>query len=268
MNEIAINIKEFLKQKKRTTNLILSLYYWLGMILITIVYSIIAAPYIITKNEEKVHKFAIRWARTILKFSKIQIEVYNKEMIYTAGPSIIISNHQSLFDIFIFYSFLDISFRWMAKKSLFSIPIIGPSMKAAGYIPVEREDKKKAMQSMFEAAEQIRNGKSVIIFPEGTRGKIDGKLLPFKKGSFILAKKANVVLQPIVIWGSQYIIPVDRIRKIPRIYPGKVWAMVCNPVYPDEYKNMSVDELSDHIRNILEAHIEILKKKELEELQT
>ncbi|GIX43424.1 MAG: hypothetical protein KatS3mg129_3157 [Leptospiraceae bacterium] len=266
MTQQSLDIKKILKEKKRKSNLFLSLYYWIGVILLTIIYGIRVTPYIIGKKAEETHRIAILWGRAIAKFTGIEIEVYDKEKVYKDGPVIILSNHQSLFDIFILYSFLDISFRWMAKQSLFKLPIVGPAMKAAGYIPVEREDRKKAMQSLFEAADQIKQGKSVIIFPEGTRGKIDGKLLPFKKGSFILSKKANVVLQPIVIWGSQYIIPVERDKFFQRVYPGKVWAIVCDPIFPEQYKNMSVDELSDYIREIMEEKIEFLKQKEEEEL--
>lgn len=258
-----IDTKEILKAKGRKSNFILSLYYWIGIIFLTIIYGIRVTPYILLKKPEQVHQIAFLWGEAIVKFSKIEIEVFDREKIYRNGPVIFVSNHQSLFDIFIFYSFLDVSFRWMAKKSLFKLPIVGPAMKAAEYIPVEREDRKKAMQSLFEAAEQIRSGKSVIIFPEGTRGKIDGNMLPFKKGSFILAKKANVVIQPIAIWGSQYIIPVERDKFFQRIYPGKVWAKVCNPIFPEEYKNLSVDELSEHLRKVLEENIAFLKQKEV-----
>lgn len=258
-----IDTKEILKAKGRKSNFILSLYYWIGIIFLTIIYGIRVTPYILLKKPEQVHQIAFLWGKAIVKFSKIEIEVFDREKIYRNGPVIFVSNHQSLFDILIFYSFLDVSFRWMAKKSLFKLPIVGPAMKAAEYIPVEREDRKKAMQSLFEAAEQIRSGKSVIIFPEGTRGKIDGNMLPFKKGSFILAKKANVVIQPIAIWGSQYIIPVERDKFFQRIYPGKVWAKVCNPIFPEEYKNLSVDELSEHLRKVLEENIAFLKQKEV-----
>ena len=74
-----------------------------------------------------------------------------------------------MFDIGVFYHILDVAvqFRWMAKASLFKIPIVGWAMKAGGYIPVERDDRRKALQSMFNAADQIRQGKSVIIFPGG-----------------------------------------------------------------------------------------------------
>ncbi len=265
--EEKLDSKKILKEKGKTSNIFLSFYYWGTMILLTLFYGIRVTPYILAKNPEEVHRIATLWGRAIVKLTNIEIEVFEKEKIYRGGPLIIISNHQSLFDIFIFYSFLDVSFRWMAKASLFKLPIIGPSMKAAGYIPVVRDDRKQAMQSLFEAADQIQKGKSVIIFPEGTRGKIDGKLLPFKKGSFILAKKAGVVLQPVVIWGSNYIIPVERDKFFQRVYPGKVWAKVCDPIKPEVYEKMSTDELSDYVRNILETNIEFLKQIEEKEVK-
>jgi hypothetical protein len=70
-----------------------------------------------------------------------------------------------------------------------------------------------------------------------------------------------------VLWGSQYIIPVERDKFFQRVYPGKVWAIVSDPIFPDQYKNMNVDELSNFIRKIMEEKIEFLKQKELEELK-
>jgi 1-acyl-sn-glycerol-3-phosphate acyltransferase len=82
-------------------------------------------------------------------------------------------------------------------------------MLRAGYIPLDRSDGRKAIKSLEEAAERIRNGRAIIIFPEGTRS-LDGKLLPFKKGGFLLAKKAGVPIIPVTIKGSRDINPPGR----------------------------------------------------------
>jgi len=89
----------------------------------------------------------------------------------------------------------------LAKEELFHVPLFGFAMRRCGYIPLNRSDRKKALHTMNEAAQRIRDGASVAVFPEGTR-TLDGNLQPFKKGGFVLAFKAGVPIQPIVIHGS------------------------------------------------------------------
>jgi 1-acyl-sn-glycerol-3-phosphate acyltransferase len=106
-------------------------------------------------------------------------------------------------------------FRWVAKKSLFSIPVVGWSMSFAGYIAIDRESATRAYRSMLAAAKKIKAGTSVIIFPEGTRNETDRKLLPFKKGSFTLAVKAGVPVVPVGITGTRDIMPRGSLRISP-----------------------------------------------------
>ncbi|MFN3246325.1 MAG: hypothetical protein ACK42K_06460, partial [Leptonema sp. (in: bacteria)] len=93
MKQDTLDIKQILKEKNRKSNILISLYYWIGMILITILYGIRVTPYILAKKPEDVHKIAIKWGNAILKFTGIEIELYDKEKIYKDGPVIIISNH-------------------------------------------------------------------------------------------------------------------------------------------------------------------------------
>jgi 1-acyl-sn-glycerol-3-phosphate acyltransferase len=105
----------------------------------------------------------------------------------------------------------------VAKKELFDIPVFGPSMRRGGYIPLDRSDGRKALKSVDDAADAIRQGKSVVMFPEGTRTE-DGHLLPFKRGGFILARKASVPVIPVTINGSGGINPANQIR----LYSGDI----------------------------------------------
>jgi 1-acyl-sn-glycerol-3-phosphate acyltransferase len=97
-------------------------------------------------------------------------------------------------------------FRWLAKEELFHIPLLGMAMRRTGYIPVNRSDRRKAIQGMAKAVRRITEGTSVIIFPEGTRSP-DGTLLPFKKGGFIMALQSQVPVVPVAIRGSRDIMP-------------------------------------------------------------
>jgi 1-acyl-sn-glycerol-3-phosphate acyltransferase len=115
-------------------------------------------------------------------------------------------NHQGNFDILALFAGLPVQFRWLAKEELFRIPLFGFAMRRTGYIPVDRSDHKKAIRSMAEAARRIRAGTSVIVFPEGTRS-LDGQLLPFKKGGFVLAIDAAAPIVPVAIHGSHDVMP-------------------------------------------------------------
>ncbi|MHB8056427.1 MAG: lysophospholipid acyltransferase family protein [Desulfuromonadaceae bacterium] len=156
------------------------------------------------------------WARLMLALNLVKVTAVGAEHL-PPGPVIFMSNHQSNFDILALLAAMPRQIHWIAKKELFEIPIFGPSMRRGGYIPLDRGDGRKALQSMDEAAATIHQGKSVVLFPEGTRTQ-DGKLLPFKRGGFILARKAEVPVIPVTINGSGRINPADRIR----LYSGNI----------------------------------------------
>jgi len=214
-----------------------------------------------------VHLLSRFFARTMLFISGVHYEIRDPENILPGGPVIVVSNHQSMFDAIGMYTFLQMPFRWVAKSSLFRIPVFGLALKAAGYIPVERDNPKQAAKSLFEAARDVQKGISVVIFPEGTRSFEDGTMRPFKNGSFLLAKKAKVMLQPVVFWGSHKIIPVDRNNFMQKIYPGKIAITILPPISPDSYRNLSIDEISDFIRKDMEKSLLQMKSADLQEPQ-
>ena len=150
------------------------------------------------------------WARLALALNFVRVTVAGVEHI-PDGPVIFMSNHQSNFDILALLAGMPRRIYWIAKKELFAIPVFGPSMRRGGYIPLDRTDGRKALKSMDNAAAIIRDGKSVVMFPEGTRSK-DCGLLPFKRGGFLLALRAGVPVVPITINGSGRINPAGRIR--------------------------------------------------------
>ncbi|MDD2501921.1 MAG: lysophospholipid acyltransferase family protein, partial [Geobacter sp.] len=140
-----------------------------------------------------------------LGLAGINVSVSGTELL-PDGPIIVMSNHASNFDILTMQGYFPRPLSWIAKKELFSIPVFGWSMRRGGYIALDRGDGRKALKSMDEAAQQIRSGTSVTIFPEGTRTR-DGQLLPFKRGGFLLAVRAGVPVVPVSITGSFAINP-------------------------------------------------------------
>jgi 1-acyl-sn-glycerol-3-phosphate acyltransferase len=152
------------------------------------------------------HSYSRFWARVSLVFAGVRLEIFGREHLPARGPVIYMANHQSNFDILALFAGIPLQFRWLAKQELFRVPLFGLAMRRSGYIPIDRSDRRKAQQGMAEAARRIQEGTSVVIFPEGTRSP-DAALLPFKKGGFILALQAQVPVVPVVIRGSNAIMP-------------------------------------------------------------
>ncbi len=204
-----------------------------------------------SKNPQELsHRIASLWGRCLVKVSGVDISVKGLGNI-PQGPVVFMGNHQSYFDIFVLYAILgERSFSWLAKKELFDIPILGWGMKRAGYIPIDRSNLRKAAMSIKAAAEAVKRGRSVIVFPEGTRG--DGKrLLPFKPGGFDLAIKAGVPLVPFVIKGTSRVMPKGSFR----VFPGHVEVVFLKPIPTEGLKTRDREALVARVREAMEDEL-------------
>jgi 1-acyl-sn-glycerol-3-phosphate acyltransferase len=194
----------------------------------------------------KVHKVANIWGKILLLICNTKVEVIGKENILHSKPQIFMANHQSDFDILIALSYIPGQFRWLVKKELFNIPIFGAAMKSAGYIEIDRHNRERALQSLDEAALRIRDGKSIMTFPEGTRSR-DGEINAFKQGTFYLAIKSGVPIVPISIIGSGQIMP----KRSLRVRPGKVKLIIDKAIDVKDYDIEKRQELIEKVRNII-----------------
>lgn len=190
------------------------------------------------------------WSRWGLRFAGIRVEVDGLEKVPADGPLIFMGNHQGNFDILALSLSVPRRFSWVAKKELFEIPFFGGAMRRAGYIPLDRSDGRRALKSMNEAAAAIRNGCSVVVFPEGTRTK-DGSLLPFKRGGFLLAAKAGVPILPFTINGSMQINPRNRIE----LYPGTLKIRFAKPIMTAA-QDKDQARLMEEVRVVIAAGLE------------
>ncbi|MBI5428347.1 MAG: 1-acyl-sn-glycerol-3-phosphate acyltransferase, partial [Nitrospinae bacterium] len=125
------------------------------------------------------------------------------------------------------------------------------AMRAAGYISVEREDKKKAYQAFMEAIEKIKAGFSVVIFPEGTRSE-DGQVAPFKKGSHLLALRSGTAMSPVTIVGSGKIIK----KGSGAVHPGSIRIVISPPVKPDKSHSRDEADILEQIRITIRNNLE------------
>jgi len=164
------------------------------------------------------------WSRAILWAAGARVTLEGTENLHGDGPFIFTCNHVSLFDIPALVGSLPRHY-FVAKSELFKIPVFGPGIRAVGTIPIERENQKAAFSAYDEAARRIRAGSSVVVFPEGTRGKAY-PIRPFKKGPFVLAVKAGVPIVPCVVHGTIEILP----KKSVLIHPGHIVVRLLEPV--------------------------------------
>ena len=206
---------------------------------------------LISPGENKAHKIANLWAKMLLKLSSIRVNVIGRENVLMNRPQIFMANHQSDFDILIVLAYIPGQFRWIVKKELFKIPIFGKAMKSAGYVEIDRQNHEKAMKSLEEAAQKIREGKSVMTFPEGTRSK-DGIIKPFKQGLFHLAIQASVPIVPISIIGAHEIMP----KRTLKIKPGRITMVIGRPVEVSGYTIETRGELIERVRGIIVRNFE------------
>ncbi len=227
-----------------------TLFFYLTFLPWTLLVLILALP-ISLFGQNAVHNWGILWGRSALTLAGIRLRVKGSELIPQNQPAIYLANHQSNFDIPILYAGLPLQFRWMAKQELFKIPLFGLSMARCGYIPIDRSDRRKSMQSIAAAAKRIQDGASVIIFPEGTRSA-DGHLQEFKKGGFLIAVKAQVPVVPLVIKGSYQI----QAKGERRIKSGQVELEFFPPISTEGLKNADIDELQRRVRQPIAQMLE------------
>lgn len=200
----------------------------------------------ITVGGNAAHNVARVWAKCILALGNIRVTVKGLSNLKSGRSYIYMVNHMSNFDIPVLQAYLPVQFRWLAKAELYKIPIFGYAMKRAGYISIDRSDRKSAIESLNNAAKVIRNGVSVIIFPEGTRSRTNN-VQPFKKGGFFLAVDSGVPIIPIIIHGTEQIMAKNQIS----IKPGNVTLEISKPINSSDYTRNTKDDLMEKVRDII-----------------
>jgi 1-acyl-sn-glycerol-3-phosphate acyltransferase len=203
------------------------------------------------RSGSPMHKIARLWGKSILIVSRVKVCVEGLSNIDRSKSYIYMSNHQSNFDIPVLLGHLRVQFRWLAKMELFKIPIFGHAMRKAGYISIDRNNRESAFESLRVAAHKIKNGVSVMIFPEGTRSR-DGKIRPFKKGGFVVAVDSGIPIVPIVITGTRSIMTKGSLQ----IHPGKVSMIIHPPIQTSEYTRETKTILMEKVRHVIGSGLE------------
>jgi 1-acyl-sn-glycerol-3-phosphate acyltransferase len=189
------------------------------------------------------------WAYTMLAVSFVRTEIINKENIQPGTSYIIISNHQSLYDIIALVTTLGIQYRWFIKKEVLKIPIFGYALYASRNIFIDRANTASAIESINKGIDRLPNGVSVMVFAEGTRSS-DGKISEFKKGGFVTAIRRKIPILPVTINGSRRVLPKGSLA----MRPGKIQIVIGDPIDTSGYTTDTTQELIDKTRNVVIAN--------------
>ncbi len=170
------------------------------------------------------------WSMLIIRISLLPVKVEGRENLEPGKSYVFCSNHQGAFDIFLIYGFLGRNFKWMLKQSLRKIPFVGKACEAAGFIFVDRSGPKKIKHTYEVARERLKNGMSLMVFPEGRRTET-GKIGPYKRGAFMLADELQLPVVPLTINGSYEVMPRQKDFHFITRHPLRL--TIHKPIYPE-----------------------------------
>jgi 1-acyl-sn-glycerol-3-phosphate acyltransferase len=199
-----------------------------------------------------VHYIGKFWSLMNIFLSGTRIKINGKEKIQKNQPYLLISNHQSLFDVWALIGKIPLQIRWIVKVEIRKMPIFGYALERMGHIYVNRKNRAAAAASLEKAARKIKGGISVIIFPEGTRSK-DGRLLRFRRGGGIIALKSGVPILPVTINGSRFVLPKNTLD----LMPGKIEVIVGDIIDPGQFDEDRIDDLMDTVKSAIEKNLDL-----------
>jgi 1-acyl-sn-glycerol-3-phosphate acyltransferase len=193
---------------------------------------------------------ARKWAQSGLAINGSSINVVGIENVPRSGGVLFVANHQSNFDIPVMIGHVPRDKGFIAKLELSKVPAFSRWMKYIGCIFIDRKDPRQSLTAINNAAEQLKAGHSIVIFPEGTRSA-DGTVGPFKAGGLRLAIKAGVPIIPVTISGSKNIMP----KGTSIIKSATVKVVIAPPLQPHEFKGMDSNQISGKVRNIIISNL-------------
>jgi 1-acyl-sn-glycerol-3-phosphate acyltransferase len=228
----------------------LCFYLWtLALSIPLFVVMLVMAPFVMLRDKVRrnwQHEVNNIWARaSTTPWYRVEVEGW-ENLPAKDEAAVYISNHQSFLDIFSLFH-LDRPFKFVSKTSNFYIPIVGWSMFLTGHVMINRMDTRSMMQCLLHCGTLLKQGASVLFFPEGTRSK-DGKMASFKKGAFSVAVKTGSPVVPITLVGTGKLMPNGQES---RLYGGRGVKIIVHP----RIQSKNADEMCDLARKAIASRL-------------
>jgi 1-acyl-sn-glycerol-3-phosphate acyltransferase len=206
---------------------------------------------LLDRNGKRAYLIGRIWSWIILKVCGIQVKVEGLSRLQSGQAYIFMANHQSNIDIPVLIQALPkFQLRWLAKRELIFIPVFGWALWASRHIIVDRASRSETVATLRTAKQRLQAGISVVVFPEGTRSA-DGRLLPFKRGGFVMALKMQAPIVPVVIRGSGNLSPKGDWR----LRSGQIEVVVEEAIPVDEYDLKNIGQLVERVQGVLGSNL-------------
>ena len=209
---------------------------------------VLVAPF---SQQKASHWFGGMWGRGLLRAVPARLRITGAGDFDRRQPYIVVANHLSLMDIPILYGWLDLDLKWVMKKELRKVPMIGPGCALLGHIFLDRGNHQAAVEQLQQVKDRLQPGTSILFFPEGTRSR-SGELQAFKLGAFRMARDIDLPILPITLKGADRILPPDNIQ----LRPGTATMIIHPPIPVEEVRANEPEALRDLARAIIAAGLD------------
>ena len=222
-----------------------------ALVLVTAFFATLALVLsLFTSSREASRLAGVRWARVMAWVTPMRVEVEGRENIDSRQSYVLVSNHQSQYDIFVLYGWLGVDFKWVMKQELRKVLGIGVACERLGHIFIDRSNHAAAIATLEAARTKIVDGTSVVFFSEGTRSR-DGQLLPFKRGAFRMAVDLGLPILPLTVTGTRDVLPANTSD----LMPGSARLIIHEPISIEGVTVEDLQELSDRVREVIASSL-------------
>lgn len=235
------------------TRILYILYTWLFFVPVFVVLTVLTALTVILgclAGGEKIFAYypGMIWSRLTCYLSLCRVRVTGREHIAKNQSYVFVANHQGAFDIFLIYGFLGVPIKWVMKAGIAKIPFVGAACRAAGFIFVDNSTPKAAARSVKEAEKCLKNGASVVVFPEGSR-TYTGRMIRFKKGAYQMAVDQHLPILPITLNGPFDVLPIGSLN----LRRHRMEMIIHAPVPTEgiDTTHKGLQQMADHTQEII-----------------
>lgn len=222
------------------------LFSWLVIFTLALFIPIVTAA-VLSRTGKVAFTLMQTWAWLVLKVTGIRAVVRGREHVEPGRRYVILSNHQSQFDIPVLVTSLGVPYRWVIKKELRSIPLFGHALAASRNVFIDRSDGTSAMESIREGVARLPEGTGILFFPEGTRSRTN-EMLPFKKGAFIAAKDSGLPILPVTVNGSRRCLP----KGSAVFHSGTIEVIIHPPIGHGAVESEPLEEVMERTRKVIQ----------------